>query len=66
MILINTEEYQKKILELMYSEELDKMIESTIYKDNEQTKGAIRLGMALASMYTCRCQQYQTNQPDKS
>ena len=32
MVLIDTEEYQKLILSLMHSEEINEMIDATIYK----------------------------------
>ena len=65
MVLINTEEYQKLILNLMYSEEIDKMIDATIYKDDERAKGAIRYGMAMASLYTCMCEKYVISTEDE-
>ena len=55
MVLIDTEEYQKLILNLMHSEEINQMIDATIYKDDERAKSAIRYGMAMASLYTCKC-----------
>lgn len=58
MVFIDTEEYQKLILNLMHSEEINKMIDATIYKDDERAKAAIRYGMAMASLYTCKCQRY--------
>lgn len=58
MSLIDTEEYQKLILNLMHSEEINKMIDATIYKDDERAKAAIRYGMAIASLYTCKCKSY--------
>ena len=65
MVLIDTEEYQKLILNLMYSEEIDKMIGTTIYKDDERAKGAIRYGMAIASLYTCKCEKYFISTEDE-
>lgn len=60
MVLIDTEEYQKLILNLMHSEEIDEMINATVYKDDERAKAAIRYGMAIASLYTCKCQRYKS------
>ena len=65
MYLINTEEYQKLILNLMYSEEIDKMIGTTIYKDDERAKGAIRYGMVMALLYTCKCDKYVISTEDQ-
>lgn len=58
MLLIDTEEYQKLILNLMHSEEINQMINATVYKDDERAKAAIRYGMAMASLYTCKCKPY--------
>ena len=58
MVLIDTEEYQKLILSLMHSEEINEMINATIYKDDERAKAAIRYGMAIASLYICKCKPY--------
>lgn len=58
MILINSNEFQGKILDFINSEELDKCINSSVYSLNKDAKGAIIYGMTLASMQTCRCQQY--------
>ena len=58
MILIDSEEYQKTILDLMYSEEVGKMLSTTIYKDDEHAREIFRLGMGMASLNTCRCQQF--------
>lgn len=58
MVLIDTEEYQKLILSLMHSEEINEMIDATIYKDDERAKAAIRYGMVMALIYTCKCKKY--------
>lgn len=58
MILINSNEFQGKILDSISSEELDKWINSSVYRDNKDAKGAIIYGMTFAAMQTCRCQQY--------
>lgn len=65
MVLIDTEEYQKLILSLMHSEEINEMIDATIYKDDERAKAAIRYGMAMASLYTCKCKKYVMSTEDQ-
>lgn len=66
-IFIDKYEFQSKILDLISSEELNKYIDNSVYKDNKDAKGAVTYGMALASMQTCRCQQYLVEkEPEKS
>ena len=55
MQLIDKEAYQQKLLEIMYSSELDAMIDVSIYKNDDSAKSAIRYGMCLASLFTCDC-----------
>lgn len=58
MILIDVAEFQQVILKLIGSEELDKMIASTLYADDEQARSAINYGMVLAALFTSKCSQY--------
>lgn len=58
MVLINSNEFQHELLNLINSEELDKFIDNSLYKDNKDAKGAIMFGLSLAGMLTCRCRQY--------
>ena len=53
--LIDPSEFQQKVLDYIGSDELDKMIENTVFKDNSQCKNAIIHGMIIASMLTSRC-----------
>lgn len=53
MLLIDKEAYQQKLLEIMYSSVLDNMIDSSIYKNDNSAKNAIRYGICLASLFTC-------------
>lgn len=55
MQLIDKEAYQQRLLEIMYSSVLDNMIDSSIYKDDDSAKNAIRYGICLASLFTCDC-----------
>lgn len=54
-ILIDSTELQQKVLDYIASEEFNKMVDSTIFIDDNQCKLAIIHGMAIASMLTCRC-----------
>lgn len=57
-MFINVNEYQKKILDIIGSDEMDKIIASSVYADNHELHMAIVYGMVIASMYTSQCTQY--------
>jgi hypothetical protein len=54
-ILIDSTEFQQKVLDYISSCEIDKMIDTTVFKDNQEYKQAIIYGMVIASMLTSRC-----------
>ena len=54
-LLIDQEDFQRKVLEYMGSEEMNKMIDSTVFKDKPECINAVIHGMAIASMITSRC-----------
>lgn len=60
-VLINSTELQQKILDYIASEEFNKMVDSTVFRDDNQCKLAIIHGMAIASMLTCRCKPLYIN-----
>ena len=60
-VLIDSTELQKEVLEYIASEEFNKMVDSTVFTDNNQCKMAIIHGMAIASMLTCRCESFCIN-----
>lgn len=66
-ILIDKTEFQQKILDCISSEELDKMINNTTFKDNPEYKIAIIQGMTFASMLTSQCKSFyiKENEEDK-
>lgn len=57
-MFIDVNEYQKKILDIIGSDELDKIIASSVYADNHELRMAIVYGMVIASMYTSQCTRY--------
>ena len=61
-ILIDSTEFQQKVLDYISSCEIDKMIDATVFKDNQECKQAIIHGMAIASMLTSRCKQIEINE----
>ena len=57
-IFIDNTEFQQKILDYIASDELDKMFNNTIFKDNPESqacKQAMIYGMVIAAMITGRC-----------
>ena len=59
--LIDSTELQQKVLDYITSDEFSKMVDSTVFKDNNQCRMAIIHGMAIASMLTCRCKPLYIN-----
>jgi hypothetical protein len=59
--LIDSTELQQKVLDYIASEEFNKMVDSTVFRDDNQCKLAIIHGMAIASMLTCRCKPLYIN-----
>ena len=60
-ILIDSTELQQRVLDYIASDEFGKMVDSTVFKDNDQCKMAIIHGMSIASMLTCRCEPFCIN-----
>lgn len=55
--LIDSKEFQEKILEFITSEELDKVFNHTVFVDIPECKQAMIHGMCIASMLICKCEQ---------
>lgn len=60
-MLIDSTELQQKVLDYIVSEEFNKMVDSTVFRDDNQRKLAIVHGMVIASMLTCRCKPLYIN-----
>lgn len=58
-IFINVNEFQETILKYIYSDEMDKIVGSTIFKEVPNGKQAIMYGMLMAAMITSKCTQYR-------
>ena len=57
-VLIDTQEFQRRILDLITTEELDKFFNSTVYAEKENSdsyKAAMIHGMCIAAMMTSDC-----------
>lgn len=57
-VLIDSQEFQRKILDLITTKELDKLFNCTIYAEKENSdsyKAAMIHGMCIASMMTSDC-----------
>lgn len=64
--LIDPTEFQQKVLDYIGSDELDKMIDSTVFKNKTECRNAIIHGMVIASMLTCRCESTYVKEQIKS
>lgn len=53
--LIDVTEFQKLILDYICSDEMDQMIESTIFEDDPKCRAAIIHGMCIVSMLSSSC-----------
>lgn len=53
--LVDSKEFQEKILDYVSSNELDKMISNTIFADKPECKQAVIHGMVWASLLICKC-----------
>lgn len=58
MTLIDVAEFHQIILNLIGSDELNKMIASSLYADDKEARAAINYGMILAALFTSKCSQY--------
>lgn len=51
--LIDSTELQKTVLNFIDSEKFKKIVNCSIFKDNQECKSAIIYGMSIASMLVC-------------
>ncbi len=56
--LIDPIEYQRIVLDYITSDEFDNLVNNSVYKDAPDTRMAIMFGMSIASMMTCKCDQF--------
>ena len=57
-VLIDSKEFQQKVLDYIGSEEIDKVIRTTSFDGKPECKSAIIYGMCLASMLTNNCEPF--------
>lgn len=55
LVLIDSKEYHKRIMDCITSEELDKFINCTVFADKPECRQAMIHGMCIASMLTSDC-----------
>lgn len=55
-VLVDVNEFQQKVLDYISSDELDKMISSTVFDGKSDCRAAIVHGMSIASMLTLYCE----------
>lgn len=56
LILIDTKEFQQRVIDCITSEEIDKFFKNTIFANDEKCKQAMIHGMCVASMMTSYCE----------
>lgn len=56
LILIDTKEFQQRLIDCITSEEIDKFFKNTIFADDKRCKQAMIHGMCVASMMTSCCE----------
>ena len=54
-VLIDSTEFQKKVLDYIGFGEVDKMIKASVFADKPEYKSAIIYGMSISAMLTSRC-----------
>ena len=59
-MLINDKEFHDKILSYIGSDEINKIIDNTAFKNNKKYRQAVIHGMCLASMLTSDCKDYDS------
>ena len=62
---INIYEFQEMILKCIGSDEINKIVDSTVFKDDPNGKQAIIHGMIMAAMITSKCTKYCRVKEDK-
>lgn len=62
LMLIDSTEFQSKILDYITSKELDEMLAVTIFADKPECKQAMIHGMIIASMLTSKCEYFVAKQ----
>lgn len=55
-IVVDTKEFQQKVLDYINSDDIDKMISNTVFADKPECKSAIIHSMSIASMLTSACE----------
>ena len=61
---IDSKEFQAKILEFISSDEIDRFFNCTIFADIPECRQAMIHGMCIASMMTCKCEQFVDKRND--
>lgn len=56
---INVYEFQETILKYICSDEINKIVDSTVFKDDPNGKQAIIHDMVMAALITSKCTKYR-------
>lgn len=52
IVMVDVNEYQKRVLDCITTGEIDKFLDNSVYKDKSECKQAMIYGMCIASMLT--------------
>lgn len=55
LTLIDSKEFQTKVLDYITSEDFDEAFNNTIFADKQECKGAMLHGMCMAAILTSKC-----------
>lgn len=55
MIVVDTKEFQEKVLDYITSDKINKLLDNIIYASNKECRSAMIYGMTIASMLTSLC-----------
>lgn len=64
-VFIKTDEFQKRILHCITSEEINKFFNNTVFNDDVRYKEAMVHGMLIASMMTSYCKPFMVKIKDE-
>ena len=65
MIVVDTKEFQEKVLDYITSDKIDKFLDNIIYAGNKECRSAMIYGMTIASMLTSLCNLMHVKSIDK-
>lgn len=65
LTLIDSKEFQIKVLDYIVSEDFDEAFNNTIFAGEPKCKEAMMHGMCMAAMLTCKCDSFVVRKPNE-